>query len=344
MTARQRRAEEEFHARMKERGEWAEARVVSMPVKDPAEPRVLVERRRSQLIGPRGEEILYLPGEPCISLFTGAGGFDIGVERAGFCVLAQHEWDESCCHTLIHNRPAFFRHAALIQGDIRITPTSMILGAAGLRVGETALVIGGPPCQGFSTSNVHAWKNGYDDRNDLVFQYLRFIDEARPRHFSFENVPGFLHFKGLIDGMTYVETFMRAAYDSYYELVYGLVDAVEYGVPQHRVRFICMGTRRDVWEIEGRLASLPEPICFSETDLTTIRVLEGGLFQHEVELLRHAPGIRYFPDRPFITPPSPTNNTISTLGRSRSFVDFYRKLEMEEPDRIVRRPLSGSAD
>ena len=65
----------------------------------------------------------------------------IGLEQAGFCCVVQHEIDAMCCETLIANRPNFFRHAALIQGDIYKTPTSMLLEEAGLRVGEVALTL-----------------------------------------------------------------------------------------------------------------------------------------------------------------------------------------------------------
>lgn len=289
---------------------WDEAEVIGEPVKAPRDgaflPRVLVKRRLADLHGPRGEFIQCVHGAgTAISLFTGAGGFDLGLEQAGFVSVVQHEWDVACCETLIVNRPHAFRHAALIQGDICYTPTSMILGEAGLRVGEADIVCGGPPCQGFSTANSNrprAEREG-DHRNDLVFQFLRVVGEARPKFFIFENVPGFLSFnKG-----AYFQTFLRAAFDRYYELVYGLINAVEYGVPQNRCRFICMGTRRDLFEIEGTLGGLPAPQTLSKRDLKRIEIwTPSPLFKSEsLELLLHPPGIRYFPDRPVLVPPRP---------------------------------------
>jgi site-specific DNA-cytosine methylase len=130
--------------------------------------------------------------------------------------------------------------------------------------------------------------------------------------------------------------------------VYGLVNAVEYGVPQDRTRFLCMGTRRDLWEINGSLGSLPEPECFSDRDLERIKLWTP----QEVQLLRHAPGIRYFPDRPVLIPPHPCRNMHGddidpetgkrNGGRSRSFIEFYRRLHQAEPDRIVRQPTLGN--
>ena len=308
---------------------WAEAEVVAMPVRDPGEPVVLVRRRPTGLMGPGGEDLVVCQGYPTISLFTGCGGMDLGLEQAGFTTLVQHEWDAGACETLMANRPRAFRYAALIQGDIFRTPTSLLLGEANLRVGEPYLLCGGPPCQGFSTANSKAWAEGrLDPRNDLVFEFLRVVREAQPRFFVFENVPGFLAFnKG-----AYFRAFLEMAYGCYYELVYGLIDAVNYGVPQRRTRFICSGTRRDLAEIDGHLAALPKPTHFEEERLGLLRAVDGSpLFSEEREWLTHAPGIRYFADREVLRPPMPNREGRQT----KVSVEFYRRLRREEPDRLV---------
>jgi DNA-cytosine methyltransferase len=276
---------------------------------------------------------------PTISLFTGCGGMDIGTERAGFVTLCQHEFSQCSCDTLIGNRPNFFRSAALIQGDIRQTSTWMILREAGLRIGECHLVTGGPPCQGFSTSNTKANHGTYDPRNDLVFEFLRVVRESQTRFFCMENVPGFLRFnKG-----EYLAAFLQAAHQSGYELVYGLANAVEYLVPQDRCRFLCMGTRRDLVEIDGLLGSLPSPVCFGSADRKRLELLEG-VSGREAEAerarIRRPPGIRYFPDRPVLAPPDPWGND----GRTQTFNAFYDRLEREEPDRIIRHPVGGEEE
>lgn len=317
---------------------WIEAEIVALPVKakELKDPIVLVRRRESPLISPfPNEELVTCEGYPTISLFTGAGGMDIGTEAAGFTTVVQHEWSDAACATLIMNRPTYFRHAALIQGDIRNTPSSMILREGNLRVGEPYLLTGGPPCQGFSTAGKRA---PYDVRNDLVMEYLRAVRETQPRYFAFENVPGFQSFPHKVNGESYVERFLRVAYESYYELVYGLLCASNYGVPQRRVRFICMGTRRDIAEIEGAQASLPKPSHFSKRDLRIIQQLDGGLFQTDVDLLTHAPGIRYFPDRPFLKAPTPIGGSETNSGFTKTYLEFYERIEREEPDRIVREP------
>ena len=309
---------------------WPEAEVIGQPVKGQQDPLLLVRRRQSGLVGANGEEVVYLEGFPAISLFTGAGGMDIGLESAGWVTVCQHEWNHEACQTLIANRPRCFRHAALIQGDIFKTPSSMLLREAGLRVGECYVVCGGPPCQGFSTSNRKAGEGQYDHRNDLVFQYLRVINDTKPRFFIMENVPGFVSF----NQGEYFKAFLQTAYDCYYDLVYGLVDAADYQVPQRRIRFICMGTRRDVSEIDGQIASLPAPVCFGNRDLKIIRA--GG---DEAERRKRPPGIRYFPDRPILTPPSPRplgdREEDLNQGRPEHYLKFYDQLKRDEPDRLV---------
>src|SRR5689334_3631670 len=83
-----------------------------------------------------------------ISLFTGAGGLDLGVEQAGFVVRAAVEYDSEASQSLRENFP----HTAVIEGDIRRVPTDELLSAAGVKSGEAELLVGGPPCTPFSKS------------------------------------------------------------------------------------------------------------------------------------------------------------------------------------------------
>ena len=320
----------------KTRKTWADAEIIAEPVpnKELNEPQVLVKRKPVILDdGSRGD-VVFVYGYPAISLFTGAGGFDLGIEQAGFTPLCQVEWDESACKTLMHNRPAFFSHASLIQGDIRKVATEMILKEAGLGVGECYLLVGGPPCQGFSRSNIKSLSGRYDVRNDLVFEYLRIVDQAKPKYFIFENVQGFVSF----NEHEYLRAFLERAHGNYYELVYGLVNAAEHGVPQRRIRFICSGTRRDIAKNDCRLASLPPPTHFGRRDLAALLTVSGlPLYSKEERYLRRPPGIRYFPDRELLIPPSPVGED----GRSKKFLDFYQHLEDSEPDRLVQEPELG---
>lgn len=310
---------------------WPEAEVLSEPIKSASDPIVLVRRKGPTIIG-FGKTNLsgFSINETMtvISLFSGCGGADIGLEKAGFKTVVQHEWAECACKTLLHNRPNWFRNAALIQGDIRKTTTGFILKEAMLGVGEATLLVGGPPCQGFSYANGNRGK-GHDERNDLMFEFLRVVNEAKPRFFMFENVRGFIQ----LNQAAYVKQFLSRAHGCYYELVYGLVNCVEYGVPQDRCRFICMGTRRDMVERNGAIAALPPPTNFGKPDLKRLRKAKPGSTEHN--RLTRSPGVRYFPDREFICNPDPSASR-SIEGRSENFHRFFDELEKSQPDRIVK--------
>lgn len=91
------------------------------------------------------------------------------------------------------------------------------------------------------------------------------------------------------------------------------------------------------------LGSLPKPQNFGREDIKRIRTLERKLLvpSPEYNRLTHAPGVRYFPDRPILRPPAPTMELSG--GRTKSFLEFYDRLEREEPDRIVRHPVNVEA-
>ena len=119
-----------------------------------------------------------------ISLFSGAGGLDIGFEEAGFQVAVCVEVDPACCDTLRTNRPG----VAILNKSIVDVSGQEVLEAAGLQVGEAALVIGGPPCQSFSLAGL---RKGLDDeRGRLLFEYVRIVRETLPKGFVLENVKG----------------------------------------------------------------------------------------------------------------------------------------------------------
>lgn len=158
-----------------------------------------------------------------LSLFSGAGGFDLGFEAAGFRTSYCVEWDYEACKTLRYNRPQWPVH----EGDIRKFSTKNL---------EVDGVVGGPPCQGFST----AGKGDPDDpRNKLWLEYFRVVQEARPAFIVLENVPGLLHVKNRrhFDGM--LDAFRNVGYT----MDYGVLNAADFGVPQNRRRLFVTGGR-----------------------------------------------------------------------------------------------------
>lgn len=178
-----------------------------------------------------------------VDLFAGAGGLSLGLEQAGFDVLASVEYDPVHAATHERNFPnteVLCASAANITGDQ--FRAAVARGWERHHPGETwdghvHLVAGGPPCQGFSWIG----KRQVDDtRNDLIFHYFRLVNDLRPDYFVMENVPGMLSgaHKALLDDL--VDHFQTAGYVVQPARI---LNAAEYGVPQDRRRLFLIGSR-----------------------------------------------------------------------------------------------------
>lgn len=189
----------------------------------------------------------------CVSLFTGAGGLDLGLEAAGFVNVAAVEMMDAAVATLKANRE---RWGALFHGDItrfiervdgRSTAPSL-LAASGLNQGDASLLAGGPPCQPFSKSGY--WATGdakrlNDPRANTLEAYFDVLGTFLPGAFLLENVPG-LKFTGKSEGIEYVERRVEALNKTYgvqYEINFAQLNAAEYGIPQARERVFVIGHR-----------------------------------------------------------------------------------------------------
>lgn len=188
-----------------------------------------------------------------ISLYTGVGGLDFGLEAAGFKTAVSVELDPVACRSIRRNRDW-----PVLEGDIHGITSREILARANLRAGEAAILIGGPPCQPFSKSSY--WVNGDaarldDPRADTLAAFLRVLRDTRPRVFLLENVHG-LAYKGKDEGLGTllkgISTVNRAAKTNY-SVSWKVLNAVEYGVPQSRERVFLIGSR------DGRPFSFPAP-------------------------------------------------------------------------------------
>jgi DNA (cytosine-5)-methyltransferase 1 len=185
-----------------------------------------------------------------ISLFSGAGGFDIGIEAAGFTTRLCTDIDLHSCQTLqqnknkLKNNPKynFLKEATIKQKNIKEYPTSEILSDAGLKKEEVSLVYGGPPCQSFS---VFGLRKGMDDpRGTLLWDYLRVVRDIEPQCFIFENVAGLLTIDdGSIFRLFLDELSKDAKGNKIYEVSHYLLDTSSFGVPQYRSRVIVYGAK-----------------------------------------------------------------------------------------------------
>lgn len=175
-----------------------------------------------------------------ISLFSGAGGLDLGVEQAGYQVRAAVERYPDATLTMEKNFPHLA--AAVIRSDILDVPTDVILHAAGLRYGaQPDLLVGGPPCTPFSKSGFWLdWKRaGLDPEASLLQAYTRVLREARPRKFILENVYA-LTYNNLASKGAY-ERLLREIGEAGYDYRAKVLNAADYGVPQSRPRLFVIG-------------------------------------------------------------------------------------------------------
>ena len=117
-----------------------------------------------------------------ISLFTGAGGLDIGLENSGFETRLCVENDRDCSASLNANRRKFLKPEFGLLGDITSFTPGEIIESSGLSVGQIDLISGGPPCQAFSTAGKRQSIN--DNRGILVDYFLKTVEFAKPRFFA----------------------------------------------------------------------------------------------------------------------------------------------------------------
>jgi DNA (cytosine-5)-methyltransferase 1 len=171
-----------------------------------------------------------------IDLFAGAGGLSLGFEAAGFDIAYAIEHDKSAAKTYTKNRKR--RSVHVETADIKKITTPAVMKKLGVKKGELDIVIGGPPCQGFSTSNRQT-RHIDNPNNHLVYRYVTFVKKMRPKWFLMENVSGMETFeKGAVrDDL--LETFKSMGYDA----VFMILNSSDFGVPQHRKRIFFIGNR-----------------------------------------------------------------------------------------------------
>ena len=175
-------------------------------------------------------------------LFCGVGGFTQGLEQAGLqCVLGV-DFNEWAVDAYQKN----FNHECM-QLDLSVEENQKLV-ARKLRDANVDLVVGGPPCQGFSIFGKRRFVNTKqhdltkDKRNDLVFAYAKIVVESETKWFIMENVPGLLSaHKG-----EYVSAIVSYFQENGYRTEYRVINAADYGAPQLRKRFILIGTRTDL--------------------------------------------------------------------------------------------------
>lgn len=162
-----------------------------------------------------------------ISLFAGAGGLDLGFEKAGFKIVAANEFDKRIWATYEKNHSA-----PLIKGDIRDIPSDEFPECDG--------IIGGPPCQSWSEAG--SLKGIDDPRGQLFYEYIRILKDKKPKFFLAENVKGMMakrHNEA-------VENIIKQFDDAGYDVFIDTLNASDFGVAQDRKRVFYIGFRKDL--------------------------------------------------------------------------------------------------
>jgi DNA (cytosine-5)-methyltransferase 1 len=176
-----------------------------------------------------------------ISLFAGAGGDTLGLERAGAQVVAFSEMNKAAVATHLANFPAsvHLKGSGAKGADITQIPGGVFEPYAG----KTDIVFAGFPCQGVSKAGK---KKADDPRNQMYLQFVRVVRATRPRFIIGENVPGLLSMKSPKGEDALLLDDIRAAFGEIgYELTHKVLEATDYGVPQKRKRLLIIGWRRE---------------------------------------------------------------------------------------------------
>lgn len=200
-----------------------------------------------------------------IDLFAGVGGMSLGFEKQGFDVVLANECDPSIAEAYKENHTK----TKMIVGDIT---TLDLKESFGKYNGKVDVVIGGPPCQGFSQKGKR--KTIHDERNFLFKYYVKVVELVKPKYFVMENVPNLLtaekgYFKKEIE-----ELFNAMGYS----LTMGVLNASDYGVPQNRKRAVIIG------KLNGNAPELPTPLNKRVTiwdAISDLAYLESGEGQEE---------------------------------------------------------------
>lgn len=174
-----------------------------------------------------------------LSLFSGIGGFEVGMAKCGFTFAKTLEWDEKCCETLNLNKVILGTEEDKIEPiDITKMPPEEFFN------GKVDYIVGGPPCQSFSAAGRRAGGvAGTSDMRGTLFEYYcKYVDYFKPKAFVFENVRGILSANKGND----FKLIMKSFEDVGYKLYWKLLNAADYGAPQLRERVFLVGIRSDI--------------------------------------------------------------------------------------------------
>lgn len=211
-----------------------------------------------------------------VDLFAGVGGLSLGFENVGFDIVVANEFEPTIATAYKSNHP----RTKMLIGDIRQIDLEKTFENY---VGKIDVIIGGPPCQGFSQKGQR--KSIYDERNFLFEYYVKAVDFLNPKYFVMENVPNLLTTENGFFRKEIEEIFSSMGY----RLTMGILNAADYGVPQNRKRAVIIGSYKNT------PLSLPVPTLPNVTiwdAISDLAYLESGEGEEE-QAYRYSPQSDY---------------------------------------------------
>lgn len=260
-----------------------------------------------------------------ISLFSGGGGLDLGIEAAGFATQLSVDIDSYSVSTIKANAnqpfgpegEVLFADTKVLQADITKVSGRELMHESGIKPGGLDLLYGGPPCQAFS---VFGKRMGtLDPRGNLIYEFARLVDETSPRAFLFENVQGLLTVEGGVVYDNLIQLLSTRA--TGYRVTPVVVDAASFGVPQFRQRVFLIGTRDEI-ELPSLVPTHYDPLD-SQADVVGMRP-----YRTAGEALHNLP----------LPKPGVDAQVRNHVGRrhSQRIIDRYRALAHGERDPVTR--------
>jgi DNA (cytosine-5)-methyltransferase 1 len=206
-----------------------------------------------------------IKGATALDLFCGCGGMSHGFELAGFDVLLGVDIEKHAMKTWAHNHKGKPILGDITKSEVKDQIFDTLAGRA------VDIIIGGPPCQGFSTAG---WRQDTDPRNQLWNDYLVIVERVNPNYFIIENVPGILTAKQ--NGSTVLENMKLAFGKLGYLLKVKKLKAEEYGIPQLRRRVIIVGHKESVeFQFPEPITSIPITVKDAIYNLPMLGVSDG---------------------------------------------------------------------
>jgi DNA (cytosine-5)-methyltransferase 1 len=219
-----------------------------------------------------------------ISLFSGGGGLDLGLEAAGFQTRFENDIDPFSCATLELGKITakkrglgIFNKTVVMAADVKELAGKSVLESSGLNKGEVSLLAGGPPCQAFSVFGNR--KGREDHRGQLVYEYFRLLSEIEPEAFLFENVYGLMTVENGDVFKMACEQLREPRKGLRYEISVLRLNAANYGVPQFRDRIFIIGSRtgKTISKIDELTVDPKNITCSSQIPYRTVKDALRGL-------------------------------------------------------------------